>query len=387
MVEVPVEGGVGDPPVVGGEIDGPFAAWGFPTPPGSEDYVVNSVTEEEMNPQGLVDWHPTVDPEKEIVPGQMRSDAEEVPAGVSKQEADVAETKEARLQDVDGPSLQARAGCGVYWPVWFEVCGAIKARYDELGGPRSFLMLPKSNELTSPDGVGKRTEFVNGFIYWHPRTGAHSVSVPVAKVWERHGWERGFLGYPTTGDVDLGNQWFKQSFEGGVVYTHNTPINPSQSSILGAIFDKWQSMGGEKSDLGFPISDELTTPDGVGRYNVFEGGMIYWTPQHGAYEVSGNILGEWALQGFELSAYGYPVDDSHIDLNGTQLQRFAGGMLYGDAKIITQNFSCLNAVNRIAEENLVVHSLKFMCSRDGISLNAGAYPISDYLELKISPPV
>ena len=49
-------------------------------------------------------------------------------------------------------------------------------------------------------------------------------------------------------------------------------------------------MGGHNSDLGFPISDELTTPDGIGRYSVFEGGMIYWTPQTGAHPVADPVL-------------------------------------------------------------------------------------------------
>ena len=30
------------------------------------------------------------------------------------------------------------------------------------------LLFPKTNELTNPDGVGKRTEFQNGPIYWSP---------------------------------------------------------------------------------------------------------------------------------------------------------------------------------------------------------------------------
>lgn len=322
MVDTPAEGGVDDLPVTGGEIDGPFAAWGFPTPPGAEGYVVNSVSEEELNPQGVDEWHPTVDPEAEVVPGQMRSDEEAVPAGVSKEEADLAETKEARLQDGDGPSLQARAGCGVYWPAKFEVCGAIKVRYDQLRGPQSFLMFPASSEQRNPDGVGWRQEFSNGYIYWHPRTGAHSVSLPVSRVWQRHGWEQGFLGYPTSGDVDLGNFWYKQSFEGGYVYTHNVPGIGSQASIQGAIYDKWQAMGGENGDLGFPISDELPTPDGVGRYNVFEGGMIYWTPRTGAQVVNGLAGALWMSEGYETSKYGYPTNGQYVDSDGSLRQDF-----------------------------------------------------------------
>src|SRR5699024_6142976 len=77
--------------------------------------------------------------------------------------------------------------------------------------------------------------------------------------WQRHGWEGGFLGYPTTSDMALGNQWFKQYFQGGHVYTHNA-LPASQASIQGAIYDKWQSMGAQYSELGYPISiDDVWT--------------------------------------------------------------------------------------------------------------------------------
>ena len=306
-------------------LEGPFAQWGIPTPPGAEGYEVNEVSDNDLSPQGLDEWHPTDDPQSEIIPGQMRSDKEDIPAGASKADADQAEIKEAKLTDPGTPTLNARPGCGVYWPVTFEVCGAIKNLYDAIGGPTSFLLLPKSKELTNPDGVGKRSEFVNGFIYWHPRTGAHSVSIPVSRVWQRHGWENGFLGYPTTSDISLGNQWYAQHFEGGHVYTHNA-LPATQASIQGAIYDKWQSMGGHTSALGFPISDELTTPDGIGRYNVFEGGMIYWTPQHGAHPVTDPVLIDWAAAGYEKGSYGYPTGDPK-DEGVSVTQDFEGGIL------------------------------------------------------------
>ena len=41
--------------------------------------------------------------------------------------------------------------------------------------------------------------------------------------------------------------------------------------------------------LHYPVTDETGTPDGVGRFNHFEGGSIYWTPGTGAKEVHGAI--------------------------------------------------------------------------------------------------
>ena len=360
-------------------VDGPFAEWGIPTPPGAEGYEVNQVAEEDLNPQGLDEWHPTANPNKEIIPGQMRSDREEIPAGVDKVEADKAEVREAQLADPDTPTLNARPGCGVYWPTRFEVCGLIKEKYDSIGGPKSFLLLPKSNELTNPDGVGKRSEFVNGYIYWHPKTGAHTVSLPVSVVWARHGWEKGFLGYPTTSDIPQGNAWYKQDFQGGYVYTHNSPIRPSQASIQGAIYNKWKSMGAQNSKLGYPISDELTTPDGIGRYNVFEHGMIYWTPKTGAQAVYEPILSKWAKAGYERSRYGYPVSPQENVGDWHVRQRFERGEIASFNETISslaksfdlddqgtqemfdvlmKDFADHDIDSKIGFKNLLTHSLK-----------------------------
>ena len=50
----------------------------------------------------------------------------------------------------------------------------------------------------------------------------------------------------------------------------------------GAIRNLWAEMGWERSFLGYPTSDELSTEDGLGRYSEFQHGSIYWRPTTGA---------------------------------------------------------------------------------------------------------
>jgi hypothetical protein len=57
----------------------------------------------------------------------------------------------------------------------------------------------------------------------------------------------------------------------------------------GPVRDKWAELGWEQSFLGYPLTDEMPTPDGIGRYNHFSGGSIYWHPDTGAHEVPGAI--------------------------------------------------------------------------------------------------
>src|SRR5215470_8902497 len=133
-----------------------------------------------------------------------------------------------------GAVALADPNCTIY--NGFAVCGAIRDKYLALGGPGGFLGVPVTDELPTPDGVGRFNHFrsagstiADGSIYWTPGGGA----------------------------------W----------------------SIHGAIRVKWASMGWERN-LGYPVTDETGTPDGVGRFNhfsstgnsTFADGSIYSTP-------------------------------------------------------------------------------------------------------------
>jgi hypothetical protein len=88
------------------------------------------------------------------------------------------------------------------------------------------------------------------------------------------------------------------------------------------------ALGGATSFLGEPLTDELTTPDGVGRFNHFQGGSVYWTPTTGAHEVHGAIAAKWASLGFERSFLGYPTsDESDLGVNGGRFSNFQKGQI------------------------------------------------------------
>ncbi len=79
--------------------------------------------------------------------------------------------------------------------------------------------------------------------------------------------------------------------------------------VGGAIRVKWKALGGGASFLGAPLTPELPCADGVGRFNLFEGGVIYFTPASLCFEVHGGILDTWNRLGAEQSWLGYPVSD------------------------------------------------------------------------------
>jgi uncharacterized protein with LGFP repeats len=152
--------------------------------------------------------------------------------------------------------------------------GEIEKKYLALGGCTSVLGAPIADEAGAPDGVGRYSVFEKGSIYWTPSLGAFEVHGLIRDEWKAAGWEVGILGYP--------------------------------------------------------ITDETGTPDGVGRYNVFEKGSIYWSPSTGAHEVHGKIRDAWKAAGWEAGALGYPTTDE-VTVTGGKKSTFQHGSITWDS--------------------------------------------------------
>src|SRR5262245_13445851 len=96
-------------------------------------------------------------------------------------------------------------------------------------------------------------------------------------------------------------------FQNGCICFNNKRYQAFE--IHGEIYKKWLQLGG--LSWGLPCTDELPTPDGVGRYNHFNdnSASIYWTPGTGAWAIYGDIRKKWAALGWERSPLGYPTTD------------------------------------------------------------------------------
>ncbi|MBY0442849.1 MAG: LGFP repeat-containing protein [Mycobacteriaceae bacterium] len=74
----------------------------------------------------------------------------------------------------------------------------------------------------------------------------------------------------------------------------------------GAIYQRWQAMGGIDSPLGAPTSPEADA-EGAARYATFAKGAMYWAPEIGAVPLTGVIYETWAAQGYERGPLGLPT--------------------------------------------------------------------------------
>lgn len=178
----------------------------------------------------------------------------------------------------------------------FAVYGAIGDKYTALGRERGPLGPAQTDEAPAPYG-GRFNRFQNGYIYWHPDTGAFAV-------------------------------W-------------------------GAIGAKWNALG--TVAYGYPITDELTTPDKRGRFNHFRAlqlqgrpeASIYWTPETGAHAVYGAIRQAWAQDGWERGI-GYPTSDEYQDGQFRRSDFESGHIIWsasGGAKIVRAGSTITNPPN------------------------------------------
>ncbi len=208
-----------------------------------------------------------------------------------------------------------------------EDCTPIGAKYTSVGGQSSTLGEPVTGERRTPDGVGRYNHFQGGSIYWHPDTGAHSIWGSIRDRWEQLRWESGPLGYPRTDETATPDGVGRfNHFQGGSIYWHPST---GAHSIWGSIRDRWKELRWELGPLGYPRTDETATPDGVGRYNHFQGGSIYWHPDTGAHAVWGAIRGRWEALRWESGPLGYPTTDETATPDGVgRFNRFMRGTVY-----------------------------------------------------------
>lgn len=195
------------------------------------------------------------------------------------------------------------------------------------------LGLPTSDEITNPDGVSKRNTFQYGgdFIYWSPATGAQEIGGSIFQHWGDFGYETGPLGYPISDEVTSPDGVGRfNTFQNAGDHIYWSPASGAHE-IGGAIFDHWGTLGYETGALGYPTSDEITTPDGAGKFNTFQNNAsIYWSPNTPASEIGGAIRDHWGALGYEGGPLGYPTTDelASSSIAGARLNGFQGGSIY-----------------------------------------------------------
>jgi hypothetical protein len=245
----------------------------------------------------------------------------------------------------------------IYWHAQVgahELHGPIPVRWQELGGCNGFLGFPASDVTPGTDATasGSFAHFQGGSIYWKPLP-QHGVLVSAlaSDAVATFATSASPAAAPTTGSpaaeaigsatrtpnlMVATDRLRSATADAGPAIAsadaiHAQPgtltgnrigvgaasvVAPSSAGafeVHGAIRARYLALGAEASILGYPRTDETGTPDGVGRFNHFEGGSIYWTPGTTAHESHGLIRERWASLGWERNPQlGYPITDELI---------------------------------------------------------------------------
>lgn len=198
---------------------------------------------------------------------------------------------------------------------------AVQARWDQLGGATGALGPVAACE--QPTATGSLATFRSGAVYWSQATGAWDVSGSFRDLWASTGWENGFLRYPTSGENATARGGVFQNYQGGTLYW--SP-GTAAHSVSGSFLRLFASLGYENGFLGYPTSQEVPIRGGV--FQLFQGGVAYWSPATGAHTVSGSFRDVYARAGYENGCLGYPATQELPTSGGGVYQQFQGGTAY-----------------------------------------------------------
>ncbi len=103
----------------------------------------------------------------------------------------------------------------------FEIHGEIFKKWQALGGIK--WAFPTTDELACVDTIGRFNHFVGSSgmvksIFWSPQTGANAIWGEIRNRWSELGFERSYLGYPITDEIDFPDDGRANGFQNGDIY-------------------------------------------------------------------------------------------------------------------------------------------------------------------------
>ena len=209
-------------------------------------------------------------------------------------------------------------------------CEAINTKYISSGGAEGFLGTAVTQLLQDPGTNGFHIDYEGGSIYWSPTTGAHTISGDIRTRWLAAGGPQGWA-YPITDqattedDICRFSEFLEPRF-GAAIYSTK---DHGAHFIYGVIYVKWRSLGAERSPVGYPITDEAWTSDCACRFNLFSKGAMYWTSVTGANMIYGQIYEKWTAAGAEHSPVGFPItDEASTPDEVCRFNNFSRGAIY-----------------------------------------------------------
>ncbi|MCC9204488.1 zinc-dependent metalloprotease family protein [Arthrobacter sp. zg-Y769] len=205
------------------------------------------------------------------------------------------------------------------------VNGPIRDTYRNTGFETGLLGYPTGPEKAVTGG--RYQDFQNGAILWSASTGAQvSIDGSIRDTYRNTGYERGPLGFPTSGPINVRGGQYQNFTNGAILWS---AASGAQVSLKGAIRTAYQKAGFEAGALGFPTGSETSVPGGS--YQNFTNGAILWSAATGAQvTLNGAIRETYQRSGYETGPLGFPTG-SETSVPGGKYQNFAHGAILWSA--------------------------------------------------------
>ncbi|WP_415830359.1 AbfB domain-containing protein, partial [Kibdelosporangium persicum] len=150
------------------------------------------------------------------------------------------------------------------------------------------------------------------------------ITTPIMLRWYNDDALRARVGKPTATEVHEAGVRYRDFERGRMYWKQGTEAR----MLAGAIIQTFDALGRYNVGGGATLAmDQATTPDGVGQYvhyNPERMLSIYWSPTTGSHWVLGAIRDKWASMGWEKSELGYPTSDEY-DIPGGRRSDFQNG--------------------------------------------------------------
>ncbi|MFI7116719.1 PQQ-dependent sugar dehydrogenase [Amycolatopsis sp. NPDC049868] len=159
------------------------------------------------------------------------------------------------------------------------IYGRIRQKWASLDWERGPLGYPSTDEAGTPDGLGRYNHFSkDASIYYTVQTDARAIHGRIRARWAALGWESGPMGYPTMDEAATpdGAGRYTHFTKGGSIYWS---MATDSHGVWGEIRKRWAALGWERSYLGYPTTDEMAVTGG--RQNNFQGGYVFWSASNG----------------------------------------------------------------------------------------------------------
>lgn len=201
----------------------------------------------------------------------------------------------------------------------------IAEKYAALGGASSWLGAAATTVVCGIKDKGCWQLFANGLIVYSPATGAQEMRSAIHANWVTQGYENGWLGYPTTPSVcGIKDNGCWQLFQGGLIMY--SPV-VGANSMTPAFHTAWVAQGYENGWMGFPLTPTVCGSVNGGCWQAFQSGVIISSPPTGVRSMRPEVHTAWVSQGYEEGWLGYPTSDSQPGAGGGYTQTFQNGTI------------------------------------------------------------